>query len=197
MTGSALSRKIPISSAMHGTMSRAGGTSRAWPGSRKPRCMSTTRSAVRPGTSGIACSKASRRSITSTRARSALPGRDGECVRDVADGLDGPFVVEDDCDHVEAAGRLPDALQLQVAIGQLAQTILLSGIDAGLGRVALDHVPSRLHLDEDERLAFPRDQVDLAGPRADVLVEDLVTAAREEAGSGLLSFEPRRSASVG
>jgi len=37
---------------MRGTTSRAGGTSMAWPASTKARCMSTTRSAVRPGSRG-------------------------------------------------------------------------------------------------------------------------------------------------
>src|SRR4029453_16465210 len=98
------------------------------------RCMSTTSNAVWPGTSGIARAKASRRSITPTPAGGALPGRDREGVRDVADGLDGALVVEDDRDHVEAARRLPDALQLQIAACQLAQAVLLSRIDRQIGR---------------------------------------------------------------
>ena len=44
------------------TVSRAGGTSMASPGSRNPRCMSTTTSAVRPGSGDSSRSKASRRS---------------------------------------------------------------------------------------------------------------------------------------
>src|SRR5262250_2504625 len=98
----------------------------------------------------------------------ALPGLDGERVRDVADGLHPALVVEDHGDHVEAAGRLADALELEVAAGELAQAILLARVDTGLGWIAL-HVAARLHLDEDEGLAFTGDEVDLAGARAHVL----------------------------
>jgi 16S rRNA C1402 (ribose-2'-O) methylase RsmI len=49
---------------MRGTISRAGGTSIASPGSTKARCMSTTMSAVRPAAGASALSKAATRSAT-------------------------------------------------------------------------------------------------------------------------------------
>ena len=62
-TGSRRARKTASSSWMRGTISRAGGTSIASPGSRKARCMSTTMSAVRPAAGASASSKAAARSV--------------------------------------------------------------------------------------------------------------------------------------
>src|SRR5437773_5741266 len=147
--------------------------------------MSTTSSAVRPGSGLMACSKLSRRSTARCPARrlfrapATLPGSDGKGVGDVADGLDATLVVEDDGHHVEAARRLAEPLQLQIAQCELAQAVLLARVHRGLGRVALG-VAAGLDLDEHEGLALLGDEVDLPGAGADVLVEDRVAAAGEE-----------------
>src|SRR6476646_4641343 len=178
---------------MRGTTSRAGGTSIAWPSSTNARCMSTTTSAVRLGSRGRVVrersSRCSGRSFTSLGsavarllpqgsiyslgsplARLALPGGNRERVRDVADRLDRALVVEDHRDHVEPAGDLAQTLELQVALGQLPEPVLLASVDRGLGRIAL-HVPSGLHLDEHEGLALLGHEVDLPRAGADVAVQ--------------------------
>src|SRR5262249_59650080 len=101
----------------------------------------------------------------------SLPRRDTKCVRDVADRLDAALVVHDHGDDVEAARHLPHALGLEVAVRELPQAVLLAGAHAGLGRITLQ-VLARLHLDEDESLAFLGDEIDLARPGADILVQD-------------------------
>src|SRR6266404_9705459 len=189
---------MPSSSWMRGSVSRAGGTSMAWPSSTKPRCMSPTRSAVRPGSRGSvvrnSSSRCSGRSFTSSgsscfrsarlRLCLALPRAHGERVGDVPDRLDRALVVEDHRDDVEAAGDLPQPLELEIAVGELAEPVLLAGVDRGLGWVAL-HVPPRLHLNEDEGLALLRHEVDLPRAGADVAFQDCEAAAGQEAG-GLL-----------
>src|SRR6266478_7424329 len=150
---------MPTSSWMRGSASRAGGTS------------STSL--------GILGMRSARLWL-----RLALPGGYGERVGDVPDRLDRALVVEDHRDDVEAAGDLPQPLELEIAVGELAEPVLLAGVDRGLGRVAL-HVPARLHLDEDEGLALLRHEVDLPRAGADVAVQDREAAAGQEAG-GLL-----------
>src|SRR5215831_13095678 len=113
----------------------------ASPGSRKARCMSTTSRALLPRARVSADSKAEVRSTTysalddsssglpgpcrsrstysalgSPSARLELPCPHGEGVGDVADGLDPALVVDDDGDHVEAAGLLAEALRAQVTL---------------------------------------------------------------------------------
>src|SRR5215470_18314951 len=115
------------------------------------------------------------------RLRLALPRRDRERVRDMADGLDRALVGEDHRDHVEAAGHLAEALELEIAVGQLPEPVLLAGVDRGLGRVAF-HVATGLHLDEDEGLALLGHEVDFPGTGAYVAVQDGETTTGEEAG---------------
>src|SRR5260370_41323519 len=149
---------MPTSSWMRGSDSRAGGTSMAWPSSTKPRCMSTTRSAVRPGSSGRvvrnSSSRCGGRSSTSLGIlgmrsarlwlRLALPRGYGERVGDVPDRLDRALVVEDHRDDVEAAADLPQPLALEIAVGEPAEPVLLAAAYRGLGR-GVRHVPARLH----------------------------------------------------
>src|SRR5206468_10012424 len=68
------------------------------------------------------------------RRRLELPRGNREGVRDVADGLDAALVVDHHCHHVEAAGLLAQTLGPEIALGQLADLVLLPGVDAGLGR---------------------------------------------------------------
>src|SRR5262245_7309148 len=121
------------------------------------------------------------------------PGLDGKRVRDVADRLDVPAVVEDHRHDIEPAGRVPDPLQLEISLRQPAEAALLARVDGGLWGVAL-HVPPGLHLDEHERRAVPRHEVDLAGARPHVPVDDRVAAPREKARCRLLAVDPRRPA---
>src|SRR5215471_2409724 len=127
-------------------MSRAAGTSMASPGSRKARCMSTTSRALLPGMSLRVDSKVSVRSMTysalgasssvrpiqlrtiysalgSPSAHLELPCPHRKGVGDVADGFDPALVVDDDSDHVEAAGLLAETLRAQVALGELAKLV--------------------------------------------------------------------------
>src|SRR6266581_1859098 len=182
-------------------MSRADGTSIASPGSRNARCMSTTSSAVLPGSSFSASSNASARSIrwwsaqrstqpsARLRLRLELPRRHGKRVRDVADRLDPALVVDHDRHDVEAAGLLAQALGPEIALRELAQLVLLARVHAGLRRRRILDVPARLHLDEDEGLALLGDEIDLAHARADVLFEDGVPAACQKAGSLLFTLD--------
>src|SRR5512132_2064565 len=80
---------------------------------------------------------------------STLPGGDGKCVGDVADGLDRALVVEDHRDDVEAAGDLSEPLELEIPLRQLAEPVLLAGVHGGLRRITLGRA-ARLDLDEDE-----------------------------------------------
>src|SRR6185295_1691785 len=127
---------------------------------------------------------------------STLPGRDRKRVGDVADGLDRALVVEDDRDDVEAAGDLPDPLELEIAVRQLAEPILLAGVHRGLRGIALGRA-ARLDLDEDESLALLRHQVDLARAGPHVAVEDGQSTPREKAGRFLLPPDAGDPSGVG
>src|SRR5215467_12060337 len=268
-------------------MSRAAGTSMASPGSRKARCMSTTRRAVVAGASFSAASKASARSMInsalggsssvrpvrhlfsarlrlrlerstwlspravrwfltgldairqvlltlravrpvftvfepstqlsarlrltsnnlfgprlafgsprtiysglgSPSAHLELPCPHRKGVGDVADGFDPALVVDDDGDHVEAARLLAEPLRAQVALGELAELVLLPRVHGRLGRRRVLQIASGLDLDEDERFALLRHQVDLAHARPDVLLQDGVPATGQEAGRLVLPFD--------
>ena len=105
------------------------------------------------------------------------------------DCLHAAFVVDDYRHDVEAAGLLAQALGPKVALRQLAELVLLARVDAGLGRRRVLDVLARLDLDEDEGLALLRDEVYLADARADVLLEDVVPAACQEAGRLLFTLD--------
>src|SRR6059036_2939015 len=86
------------------------------------------------------------------RLRLELPRSDRERVGNVPDRLDTALVVHDDRDHVEAARLLAQALELEIALGQLSQLVLLARVDAGLRghrRRRLRDLLARLDLDED------------------------------------------------
>src|SRR5215470_2754295 len=244
-------------------MSRAAGTSMASPGSRKARCMSTTRSALLPGMSLRADSKVSARftvnsalgnfstgspgplpvysvlgspsaaprtiywapsssgslvpcrlrcnqsvstdsssgapafyrfrsinsALGSPSAHLELPCPHRKGVGDVADGLDAALVVDDDSDHVEAAGLLAETLRAQVALGELAELVLLARVHGRLGRRRVLQIAPGLDLDEDEGLALLRHQVDLTHACPDVLLQDGVPATGQEAGGLVLPFD--------
>src|SRR5262245_49460734 len=68
---------------MRGTISRAGATSSASPGSTNARCMSTTTRAVRPGSSRMLCSNASRRPTLGCLSADRSPRTAGPQPRDV------------------------------------------------------------------------------------------------------------------
>src|SRR5439155_14093361 len=126
------------------------------------------------------------------RLRLELPRGYGERVRDVPDRLHAAVVVDHDGDHVEAARLLAQALELEIALGQLSQLVLLARVDAGLRghrRRRLRDLLARLDLDEDEGLALLRHEINLADARADVLVEDGVPAPREETGRLLFTLD--------
>src|ERR1700687_5371754 len=105
------------------------------------------------------------------------------------DGFDAALVVDDDGHDVEAAGLLAQALGPKVALRQLAQLVLLARVDASLRRRRVLDVLARLDLDEDEGLALLRDEIDLTDTRADVLLENVVSAARQEAGRLFLTLD--------
>src|SRR5262245_15594787 len=125
------------------------------------------------------------------------PRADRERIGDVPDRLDAALVVDDDGDDVEAAGSLPDPLQLEVSMSELRKPILLAGVDARLRRVSLGQIAACLDLDEDEGFPLLRDEVDLTRAGADIPVEDRVAAPREEPGGFLFSLDSGGSASVG
>src|SRR5262249_61825910 len=88
------------------------------------------------------------------------PRADRERIGDVPDRLDAALVVDDDGDDVEAAGSLPDPLQLEGSVGELRKPILLARVYARLRRVSLDQIAACLSLDEDEGFPLlPRDAV--------------------------------------
>src|SRR5882724_1808115 len=129
-------------------------------------------------------------------ARFALPRGDGEGIRDVPDRLDRALVVEDHGDDVEAAGDLPQPLELEIAVRQLAEPVLLTSIHGGLRGIPLGR-PARLDLDEDEGLALFRHEVDLphAGPH--VAVHDGEPTPGEETGRFFLPPDPGDLSCVG
>src|SRR5258706_16067715 len=81
-----------------------------------------------------------------------LPGGDGKRVGDVADGLDRALVVEDDRNDVEAAGDLPEPLELEIAVRPPAEPVLLAGVHGDPRGVALGR-PGPLDPREDRGLA--------------------------------------------
>ena len=105
------------------------------------------------------------------------------------DGLDAALVVDHHGHHVEAAWLLAQALGPEIALRELAELVLFARVHSGLGRRRVLDVPARLDLDEDEGLALLRDEIDLAHARADVLLEDRVPAACQEAGRLLFSID--------
>src|SRR5258705_802261 len=125
-----------------------------------------------------------------------LPGGDGKRVGDVADGLDRALVVEDDRNDVEAAGALREPLELEIAVRQLAEPVLLAGVHGGLRGIALGRA-ARLDLDEDEGLALLRHQVDLARAGPHVAVDDGQPAPREKAGRFLFPPDAGDPSGVG
>src|SRR5262249_54926823 len=125
----------------------------------------------------------------------SLPGRDGEGVRNVTYRLDTALVVDDDGDDVEATGRLPQPLQLEISVGELREPVLLARLNGRLGGIPLELAPC-LDLDEHERPALFRHEIDLAGARANVLVQDRVAAPREEPGGFLLSSDSCPSSTI-
>src|SRR5713101_2906217 len=118
-----------------------------------------------------------------------LPGGDRKGVRDVPYGFDAAVVVNNHGYDVEAAGLLTQALGPEIALRELAELVLLARVHAGLRRWRILDVPPRLDLDEDQRLALFRDEIDLARARPDVLLEDRVPAACQEAGRLVLAFD--------
>src|SRR5215472_15644833 len=134
--------------------------------------------------------------LGSPSAHLELPCPHGKGVGDVADGLDPALVVDDDGDHVEAAGLLAETLRAQIALSELAELVLLACVHGGLGRRRILQIAPGLDLDEDEGLALFRHQVDLAHARSDVLLQNGVPAAAQEAGRLILPLDARKLSCV-
>src|SRR5215813_3800248 len=134
--------------------------------------------------------------LGSPSARLELPRPHRKGVGDVADGLDPALVVDDDGDNVEAAGLLAETLRAQVALSELAELVLLACVHGGLGRRRILQIAPGLDLDEDEGLALLRHQVDLPHARSDVLLQNGVAAAAQEAGRLILPLDARKLSCV-
>ena len=113
----------------------------------------------------------------------------------MAEGFDAIRGVEGDRDDIEAAGHFPEALPLEIVLGQLTQPALLALPDGRLRRVPVA-LPEGLDLDEDEGLAVARHEIDLAEAGADVPVEDGEAALLEEPRGLLLAPFPDRAPGV-
>src|SRR5215475_15504844 len=142
-------------------MSRAAGTSIGSP-SAAPRAASRALGDFSSGSPGPYRFRSIYSALGSPSAHLELPRPHREGVGDVTDGLDPAFVVDDNGDHVEAAGLLAETLRAQVALSELAELVLLPRVHGGLGRRRILQIAPGLDLDEDEGLALLRHQVDLA-----------------------------------
>ena len=93
--------------------------------------------------------------------------------------------------HVETAGILQQPVTLEKGHGQTGQTAPLGRID-GFGRMpSLLRLPS-LHLDEDDRAAVQRDQIEFSAQQATATGENLVAQPPQPSRGGLLAAPAQR-----
>src|SRR5262249_50764133 len=164
---------------------------------RSARSVSTARIASRRrrSRSGRPATPERRRSRAAPSPARARPGSDGcralraspRRVERAAQMLDrGRLVVEADADDVEPHVVVDEAPGGDEVSRHAGHPCLLAGIDR-LERRARAAAAAAAHLDEDQRWPVQGDQVDLAGPAAEVALHDGETLGAEQLGGERLA----------
>src|SRR2546430_522350 len=135
------------------------------------------------------------RALTPGAARASPRACGVEGRGDVAE-VGGAVGAHGDGDDIEAARDLPEALPLEVVLGETDETPPLPPLDRGRRSVAPARLPA-LHLDEHPDTPVAADEVELAVLESHVARDDREPRGREEARRGVFGLSTERLACVG